>query len=46
MAELFRKLAIPVADHFGFDYPYGDDERVSAHLHHVHELPRDAKEMY
>jgi aminoglycoside 6-adenylyltransferase len=33
-------------EHFGFDYPYGDDERVSAHLRHVHELPRDAKEMY
>jgi aminoglycoside 6-adenylyltransferase len=46
MGELFRKAAIPVAQHFRFDYPYGDDERVSAHLRHVHELPRDAKEMY
>jgi aminoglycoside 6-adenylyltransferase len=46
MGELYRKIAIPVAQHFGFDYPYGDDERVSAHLRHVHELPRDAKEMY
>ena len=45
MAELFRKLAIPVANHFGFDYPYGDDERVNAHLHHVYHLPRDAQEM-
>jgi len=46
MGELFRKIAIPVAEHFGYEYPYGDDERVSAHLCHVHDLPRDAKEMY
>jgi aminoglycoside 6-adenylyltransferase len=46
MGDLFRKIAVPVAQHFGYDYPYGDDERVSAHLRHVHELPRDAKEMY
>jgi aminoglycoside 6-adenylyltransferase len=46
MGELFRKAAIPVAQHFSFDYPYGYDERVSAHLQHVHDLPRDAKEMY
>jgi aminoglycoside 6-adenylyltransferase len=46
MGELFRKVAIPVAMHFGYDYLYGEDERVSAHLLHVHELPRDAKEMY
>jgi aminoglycoside 6-adenylyltransferase len=46
MGELFRKIAIPVAQHFGFDYLYGEDERVSAHLRHVHDLPRDAEEMY
>jgi aminoglycoside 6-adenylyltransferase len=46
MGELFRRIAIPVANHFGFTYPYGDDERVTAHLHHVRLLPRDAKEMY
>lgn len=46
MGELFRRVAIPVAEHFGFTYPYGDDERVSAHLRHVRSLPRDAKEMY
>ena len=44
--ELFRQTAIQVADHFGFDYPHGDDQRVSAHLRHVRALPRDAKEMY
>ena len=46
MGELFRRTAIPVAAHFGFEYPYGDDERVSAHLRHVRHLPKDAKEMY
>jgi aminoglycoside 6-adenylyltransferase len=46
MGELFRCTAIPVAQHFGFPYPYADDDRVTAHLHHVRILPRDAKEMY
>ena len=44
--DLFRTTAIQVAAHFGFDYPHGDDERVSAHLRHVRSLPRDAKAMY
>ncbi|MBN2146546.1 MAG: aminoglycoside 6-adenylyltransferase [Anaerolineales bacterium] len=46
MCSLFRKVAIRVADYFGFEYPYGDDERVSAHLSHVRRLPSDAQEMY
>ena len=46
MSELFRRVAIPVAEHFGYEYPYGDDQRVSAHLRHVRSLPRDAQEMY
>ncbi|HSB65889.1 MAG TPA: aminoglycoside 6-adenylyltransferase, partial [Anaerolineales bacterium] len=46
MGDLFRRVAIPVAEHFSFTYPYGDDERVTAHLRHVRVLPRDAKEMY
>jgi aminoglycoside 6-adenylyltransferase len=46
MGELYRRIAIPVAEHFGFTYPSGDDERVSAHLRHVRELTRDAIEMY
>jgi len=44
--DLFRRTASPLAEHFGFEYPLGDDERVSAHLRHVRGLPRDAKEMY
>jgi aminoglycoside 6-adenylyltransferase len=46
MCNLFRRVALSVAVHFGFDYPHDDDERVSAHLEHVRFLPQDAKEMY
>ena len=46
MGELFRRAAIPVAEHCGYPYPDGDDQRVSAHLRYVRLLPRDAKEMY
>jgi aminoglycoside 6-adenylyltransferase len=44
--NLFRRIALQVAEHFGFDYPNGDDKRVSAHLQHVRSLPKDAKEIY
>jgi aminoglycoside 6-adenylyltransferase len=46
MCELFRLTANPVAAHFGFAYPRGDDTRVSAHLRQARGLPRDAREMY
>jgi len=46
MTDLFRKIAIPVAEHFDYEYLFESDERVSAYLKHVHHLPRDAKEMY
>jgi aminoglycoside 6-adenylyltransferase len=46
MIALFRSSAIPVAERLGFEYPYGEDERVSAHLRHVKLLPRDATEIY
>ena len=46
MVSLFRFTALPVAQHFGFEYPAGDDARVSAHLEHVRRLPRDAKAIY
>ncbi len=46
MCALFRKVAVPLAAHFGFDYQWEDDRRVSAHLEHVRSLPADAKEMY
>jgi aminoglycoside 6-adenylyltransferase len=46
MGELFRRVAVPVANYFGYTYPYGEDEHVTAHLLHVRHLPRDAREMY
>lgn len=46
MGSLFRRLAREVASKFGFEYPQGDDDRVSAHLRHVKELPQDTAEIY
>jgi aminoglycoside 6-adenylyltransferase len=46
MCALFRRIATQVAEHFGFDYPGDEDEKVSAHLEHVRLLPKDATEMY
>ncbi len=46
MCQLFRIAAVRVANHFGFQYPYGDDEKVSAHLKHVRTLPKNAREIY
>jgi aminoglycoside 6-adenylyltransferase len=46
MCNLFRTMAIGVAEYFRFDYPYSDDEKVSAHLKHVQSLPRNATEIY
>jgi len=46
MCDLFRKVALAIAEHFSFDYPHGEDQRVSAHLEHVRFLPKNAQEMY
>ncbi len=46
MGSLFERIAVPLAGHFGFDYPAGDARRVRAHLEHVRRLPRDATEIY
>jgi aminoglycoside 6-adenylyltransferase len=46
MCKLFRITANQVGEHFGFDYPRDDDQKVSAHLEHVRSLPKDAREMY
>ncbi|WP_221567930.1 aminoglycoside 6-adenylyltransferase [Alkalihalobacillus sp. TS-13] len=42
MCELFRKKAIHVADHFGYEYSYDDDKKVSEYLKRVQKLPKDA----
>ena len=39
----FREIALEVASEFGFEYPHGDDERVSAHLARVRSLLVEAE---
>ena len=46
MCDLFRQTALQIANHFGLEYPHEDDQRVSAHLHHVRILPKDATTIY
>lgn len=46
MGRLFRLTATAVASHFNYEYPLGDDQRVSAHLNHVRRLPKNAREIY
>lgn len=46
MGHLFRRVAIPTAQQFGYEYPHEDDRQVSAHLEHVRNLPKDASEIY
>lgn len=45
MCRLFRTAAISVAGYFDFEYPQGDDERVSACLQQVRSLPRVAQDL-
>jgi aminoglycoside 6-adenylyltransferase len=46
LCVLFRKAGARAASHFGYDYPTEDDKRVSAHLLHVRNLAKDAKNIY
>lgn len=46
MCELFRETALEVAHHFGYRYAVEEDERVTAHLAHVRELPPYAEGIY
>jgi aminoglycoside 6-adenylyltransferase len=46
MCRLFSKVALRVAEHFNFEYPEGDDRRVSAHLKHVRVLSKNTAEIY
>ena len=42
MGSLFRKVAVIVGDHFGFVYPYQEDQNVTEFLCSVRALPEDA----
>lgn len=46
MTRLFRKNALFVAAHLGYEYPHQDDQRVSAYLDHVSNLPSDAASIF
>lgn len=40
---LMRKVSIPVAENLGYVYHHDEDERVTAYLQHVMNLPKDAQ---
>ncbi len=46
MCDLFEQVAVPVAEHCGFDYPQDAAAKVRAHLEHVRLLPKDATSIY
>jgi len=46
MGDLFRAVAMSVANHFDYVYPHNDDRNVTAHLLHVRTLPENAQEIY
>jgi aminoglycoside 6-adenylyltransferase len=43
---LFRKSALIVSAHFGFEYPHDDDEKVSKYITHVKTLSPKAVTIY
>jgi len=45
MGRLFRRIARVVASAYAFEYPQGDDDRVSAYLLKIKNLPGDAREI-
>ncbi|HYK72329.1 MAG TPA: aminoglycoside 6-adenylyltransferase [Pseudoneobacillus sp.] len=42
MCELFRKIAIRVANHLNYRYPYEDDKNVAEYLKKVKNLPKSS----
>jgi aminoglycoside 6-adenylyltransferase len=46
LMDLFTEVALEVAQHFRFEYPHEDDQKVRLHLEHVRRLPKDARTMY
>lgn len=41
--ELFRKVAVDVGDHLGYEYPHDLDRRTVKYLHNVEHLDRQAE---
>lgn len=46
MGHLFRVTAEFVAKHLNYEYPYEEDQRVTAYLKHIEILPPNATEIY
>ncbi|KEK24153.1 aminoglycoside 6-adenylyltransferase [Bacillus gaemokensis] len=46
MRDLFRKAANEIASYSGYEYPQGDDDRVTSYLKHVKSLPKDSTKIY
>jgi aminoglycoside 6-adenylyltransferase len=46
MCELFRQLAVELAEKFSFIYPMDDDQNMTHYLNHIRNLPYDATEIY
>lgn len=44
--HLFRVTAEFVAERLNYEYPYEEDERVTAYLKHIKDLPAKAHEIY
>ncbi|MED1555755.1 aminoglycoside 6-adenylyltransferase [Bacillus paramycoides] len=46
MGDLFREDANEIANAYGYQYPQGDDDKVTSYLKYVRKLPRDSKVIY
>lgn len=40
-----RKVGMPLAERLGYDYPHGDDLRVTAYIEKIRKLPPDAQSL-
>ncbi|MHC2833751.1 aminoglycoside 6-adenylyltransferase [Bacillus sp. F9_6S_D1_P_5] len=46
MGNLFRGVANEIANAYGYQYPQGDDDRVTSYLKHVKALPKESTSIY
>ncbi|PHA05135.1 aminoglycoside 6-adenylyltransferase [Bacillus wiedmannii] len=46
MGDLFGKVANEIANTYEYQYPQGDDDKVTSYLKHVKALPKDSTSIY
>lgn len=46
MTDLFEQTAPAVAEQLGLMYNHDEADRVKKYLHHIHQLPEDAQQIY